>query len=65
MLNEFGFTDLGENANLTLADAVYDPRADCFASCLNTLPAAKVENGANVTGIMVWVCLTISSGRVS
>lgn len=51
MLSEFGFADPGENASLTLADAVYDQsRVDYFASYLNALLEAKVEDGVNVMG---------------
>lgn len=51
MLSESGFADPGENASLTLADAVYDQsRVDYFASYLNALLEAKVEDGVNVMG---------------
>jgi hypothetical protein len=51
VLSEFGFADPGENTSLTLADAVYDQsRVDYFASYLNALLEAKVEDGVNVMG---------------
>jgi beta-glucosidase/6-phospho-beta-glucosidase/beta-galactosidase len=55
VLSEFGFADPGENASLTLADAVYDqPRVDYFASYLNALLAARVEDGVNGPGAVAW-----------
>ena len=51
VLSEFGFADRGENASLTLADAVCDQsRVDYFANYLNALLEANVEDGVNVTG---------------
>jgi hypothetical protein len=54
VLSEFSVADSGENVSLTVADAVYDlPRVDYFASYLNGLLEAKVEDGVNVTGV-IW-----------
>jgi beta-glucosidase/6-phospho-beta-glucosidase/beta-galactosidase len=55
VLTEFGFAEPFEDNLTVLPDRRYDQlRVDYFTSYLNSLLAARVEDGVNVTGAFAW-----------